>query len=101
MGDAADFLEEVAEIVRELRALGLAPVLVGGMALVILGSRRVTRDFDFVVSRPDDVLTPMLDVMYEHGFELIARVSEAGDVTATLSNRKVAGIRLRIDAPDS
>ena len=32
--------------------LGLEPVLVGGMALVVLGSRRVTRDYDLVV---DDI----------------------------------------------
>jgi hypothetical protein len=29
------------EIIRELGALGLGPVLVGGMAFVVLGSRRV------------------------------------------------------------
>jgi len=46
MTDPADHLQTVGEIVQGLRALGLEPVLVGGMALVVLGSRRVTRDFD-------------------------------------------------------
>jgi len=50
MAEPPDHLQRVAEIVRELRALDFEPVLVGGMALVILGSRRVTRDFDFVVA---------------------------------------------------
>ena len=85
MGDAADFLEEVAEIVRELRDLGLAPVLVGGMALVVLGSRRVTRDFDFVIPHPGDGdrLVATLDLFYNRGFELVSRVNAIGEVTAT------------------
>src|SRR5207247_9206473 len=44
MTDSGAGLETVGEIVEGLRALGLAPVMVGGMALVVLGSRRVTRD---------------------------------------------------------
>ena len=103
MGDAADFLEEVAEIVRELRDFGLAPVLVGGMALVVLGSRRVTRDFDFVIPHPGDGdrLVVTLDLFYTRGFELVSRVNAIGEVTATIANRKAAAIRLRLDAPRS
>ena len=56
MPGPSDYLDEVGAIVTELRDLGLAPVLVGGMALVILGSRRVTRDFDFVIAQPGDRL---------------------------------------------
>ena len=54
------YLEDVGAVVRELSGLGLTPVLVGGMALVILGSRRVTRDFDFVIAKPDDRLEVLL-----------------------------------------
>jgi hypothetical protein len=39
MPDPLDHLRTVGEIVDELRALNLDPVLVGGMALVVLGSR--------------------------------------------------------------
>jgi hypothetical protein len=53
MPDPMDHLQAVGKIVR---ALGLEPVLVGGMALVVLGSRRVTRDFDFVIAHPGDRL---------------------------------------------
>ena len=56
MPDPVDHLQTVGEIVQSLRALGLEPVLVGGMALVVLGSRRVTRDFDFVIAHPGDRL---------------------------------------------
>ena len=67
MAGSKDFLDEAAAIVKALRALGFEPVLVGGMALVILGSRRVTRDFDFVVAQPGDRLERMMDVFYDRG----------------------------------
>jgi hypothetical protein len=101
VAESKDLLDEAAEIAAALRALGLEPVLVGGMALVILGSRRVTRDFDFVIAHPGDRLKPMIDVFYDRGLELVSRLSEEGDVTATISNRRVASVRLRLDAPCS
>jgi hypothetical protein len=88
-------------VVEALEHLALRPVLVGGMALVVLGSRRVTRDFDLVVARPDAILGQLLDVLYDRGLELASRVDAAGDVTATIDNRRVAASRLRLDAPSS
>jgi len=101
MAGSKDFLDEAAAIAKALRALGFEPVLVGGMALVILGSRRVTRDFDFVIAQPGDRLGKMIDVFYDRGLELASRLSDDGDVAATISNRRVASIRLRLDAPSS
>ena len=100
MEDGKDHLESVGSVVEALAELGLEPVLVGGMALVVLGSRRVTRDFDFVVARPGDGLGRLLDAFYDRGLELACRVAE-GDVTATIDNRRVAAARLRLDAPAS
>jgi hypothetical protein len=77
----------VTEIAGQLAELGLLPVLVGGMAVVLLGSRRVTRDFDFVVELPGDRLAGSVDVFYDRGLELAVRLNEAGHVTATISNR--------------
>jgi hypothetical protein len=94
-----DYLSVVGELVGELRDLGLEPVLVGGMALVVLGSRRVTRDFDFVIPHPGDRLTRTIDLFYDRGLELVSRLDAAGDVTATIRNRHVASARLRLDAP--
>jgi hypothetical protein len=91
MTETGDHLDEVGAIVAALGDLGLAPVLVGGMALVVLGSRRVTRDFDFVIAHPRDRLAATIAVLYDRGLELVSRVS----------NRKVASIRLRLDAPAS
>lgn len=96
-----DYLNEVGEVVGALRGLGLEPVLVGGMALVVLGSRRVTRDFDFVIAQPGDRLTQVIDVLYDHRLELVSRLNDVGEATATITNRKVASIRLRLDAPAS
>lgn len=99
MPGAVDHLDTVGEVVEELRGLGLDPVLVGGMALVVLGSRRVTRDFDFVIAHPGERLAPAIDLFYDHGLELVARLNDVGEVTSTIASRKVAAIRLRLDAP--
>ena len=96
-----DHLDTVGEIVEGLRRLGLRPVLVGGMALVVLGSRRVTRDFDFLVKDPGDRRDDLLGQFYDRGIELASRLNENGDVVATIVNRTVAATRLRLDAPES
>jgi hypothetical protein len=101
MPDAASQLDEVGTVVEALTDLGLEPVLVGGMALVLIGSRRVTRDFDFVIGQPRESLEALVDVFYDRGLELASRLNEAGDVTATIDNRRVAVVRLRLDAPSS
>jgi hypothetical protein len=99
--DPTDHLETVGDIVEGLRTLGLDPVLVGGMALVILGSRRVTRDFDFVIAHPGDRLARTIGLFYDRGLDLVSRLNKSGEVIATISNRRVAAIRLRVDAPAS
>jgi hypothetical protein len=101
MREPVDHLHAVGRIVHGLRALGLKPVLVGGMALVILGSRRVTRDFDFVIEHPGDRLNRTIGLFYDRGLELVSRLNEMGEVISTIANRKVAAIRLRLDTPAS
>ena len=101
MPEAVDHLDEVASLVDSLTGLGLEPILVGGMAMVILGSRRVTRDFDFVIPQPGERLPQLVEIFYDRGLELAARVNGAGDVTATIDNPGVAVTRLRLDAPAS
>lgn len=99
MPDPSEFLGTVGGISHDLRALGLTPVMVGGMALVVLGSRRVTRDFDLVIARPGERLSEVVDIFYDRGLELVFRLTAAGDVAATLASRRVALVRLRLDAP--
>jgi hypothetical protein len=99
MKPAAAHLNAIGRVSRELSGLGLVPVMVGGMALVFLGSRRVTRDVDFVIPHPGDRIGELVDVMYGLGFALASRVNEAGDIVATIDNPRVAAIRIRTDAP--
>jgi len=101
MKEPTAHLDVVGSVVEALAELGLKPVLVGGMALVVLGSRRVTRDFDVLIARPGQALGALVDGFYDRGFELASRVSAEGEVTATISNRRVAAARLRLDAPAS
>ena len=101
MAEAAGQIQAVGEVIDDLRAMGLTPVLVGGMALVVRGSRRVTNDFDFVVAHPHDRLDRMLESLYTRGLELVSRLDDSGNVTTTLDNRSVAAARLRIDKPAS
>lgn len=99
--DANRHLVDVGAVTAALTGLGLTPILVGGMALVTLGSRRVTRDFDFVIQAPADRLPDLVDAFYDRGFELASRLDNDGDVTATIDSRRVALLRLRLDAPAS
>jgi len=101
MQNAAGLIDDAGRIVAALTTLGLEPILVGGMALVTIGSRRVTRDFDFVIPAPGDRLAALVGAFYDQGLELAARVDEAGDITATIDNRRIANIRLRVDRPSS
>lgn len=101
MAGPTDHLRSVATVLGELRGLGFEPVLVGGMALVVLGSRRVTRDFDFVVADPGSRLDSVVDLFYGQGLELVSRLDESANITATIDNPRVASVRLRLDAPAS
>jgi hypothetical protein len=61
----------------------------------------VTRDFDFVIAHPGDRLARTIDLFYDRGLELVSRLNDIGEVISTITNRKVAAIRLRLDAPAS
>lgn len=96
-----NYLQEIGTITQALEAAGVEPILIGGMALVILGSRRVTQDFDFVIAKPTQLLPEIVDIFYDKGLELVSRLDKAGNVLSTIDNRKIAAIRIRLDAPAS
>lgn len=54
-----------------------------------------------MIARPADRLSETIAVFYDRGLELVSRLNETGDVTATIANRRVAAARLRLDAPGS
>jgi hypothetical protein len=96
-----DFLAAVGELLNDLAPLGIEPTLVGGMALVTLGSSRVTRDFDFLVAEEARDQKKLIQVFYRHGLELVSGADELGNVIRTIDTQKVAWARLRIDRPRS
>lgn len=96
-----DFIAAVGELLKALAPFGYEPTLVGGMALVTLGSTRVTRDFDFLVIEAAREQHALLEVFYRHGFELASRTDEHGNVVRTIDSPEVAGVRLRIDRPST
>lgn len=100
MPPGADPLKEILPLLTDLEEKGLQPVLVGGMALVVLGSQRVTKDFDFLVSSPD-LSQDLVRVIYRHGFELVTKLNKSGEVERTVDNATVATARLKLDKPRS
>ncbi len=96
-----DFIESVGELLKDVTELGYTPTLVGGMALVTLGSPRVTKDFDFLIGKGAREHKELIQVFYERGFELVSKIDTLGNVVATIDNEGVACARLRIDQPDS
>ena len=96
-----NYLDIVGQIIKELETHNLTPVLVGGMAFVILGSQRVTKDFDFLISEDARNLEELLQIFYSHGLELASKVNKQGEVVRTIDNKKIAYNRLQIDKPES
>ena len=96
-----DYLKTIGTLIAKLETNGVETVLVGGMALVILGSQRVTNDFDFLVSLQNSTTEKIITVFYQHGFELVAKLNEQGEVIRTIANKKVAILRVKLDEPQS
>lgn len=101
MANKSDHLEQVLALVTELEKKGFQPVLVGGIALVLLGSQRVTKDFDFLISRHNLTVKDFVEVFYKHGFELATKLNKQGEILRTIDNPRVAAIKLKEDLPDS
>lgn len=101
MKKETDHLTIVAELSEALALKGFTPVLVGGMALVIMGSRRVTWDFDFIISLQSAVIDDMVDIFYKKGFELVSKLDGKNNVIRTIDNKNIANARLKIDVPES
>ena len=96
-----DQIEKMLALVEAFESENLSPILVGGMALVLLGSQRITKDFDFVIARQDAVIETTVDIFYKHSFELISKFTPNREILRTIDNPKVASVRLKLDAPDS
>ena len=101
MAASFDLLEAVEALADALESKGFEPVLIGGMALVILGSQRVTRDFDFLVSTQGPRVQELVGVMYRHDLKLVTKLNAAGEVVRTGDNLRVAAARVKTESSRS
>ena len=101
MTDKTDHLRRIIVLSQALEKKGFQPVLVGGIALVLMGSQRVTRDFDFLISLRDSSAEKIAAVFYEQGFELVTKFNNQGEVLRTIDSQNIASIKLKKDLPDS
>ena len=93
-------LDRIVPLANALEAKGFQPILIGGMALVVLGSRRITADFDFLVSA-QAVPPDLVEAFYREGFELVTKFDPEGGVKRTIDNPRVAAARMNMDKPPS
>jgi hypothetical protein len=71
------------------------------MALVLLGSQRVTRDFDLLVSTQGPPTEDLVRLMCRHHLELVTKFSPERDVKRTVDNVRIAVARLKAERPRS
>ena len=98
---AADHLAAVESLADDLGRAGFDPVLVGGMALVILGSQRITKDFDFLVASSGASTRDLVRIMYRHRLELVTKVGPGGEVLRTVDSPRVANAKIGGSQPRS
>lgn len=91
----------VTKLLHELDRLGYSATLIGGTALIILGSDRVTKDADFLMTKFARDQKELIQAFYKHGFEMISKLNDKKDVVRTIDNANVAFARLQIDVPVS
>lgn len=95
---ATNQLALAVEILSELGKCGIETTMIGGMALVTLGSQRVTQDYDFLVDQKFREQRELINIFYKHGFEFVSRM-EKGKIIRTVDNANVAFARMQIDEP--
>lgn len=96
-------IRALSNVIRNLRDIGIEPVLVGGMALVMLGSRRITQDTDLVIKKPEtlDEAKKLTGAMFGAGFRYVTRIKKGEEPTSWIDNANIAAARQQIDEPDT
>lgn len=90
--------ERLLEVVEHLEENGVVPVLVGGMALVVLGSTRTTRDFDLAVADREEVRRASVTALYRRGFHLVSKWDDENyRPVRVIDNENVAKARVVMD----
>ena len=94
-----ELLVAAAAVAMELEAAGFQPVLVGGMALVLLGSQRVTKDYDFLVTVAGPPIDTIVDAMYRRNLELVTKFTPEKEVLRSIDNVRVAVSKIKGEQP--
>ncbi|EKD51873.1 MAG: hypothetical protein ACD_62C00169G0016 [uncultured bacterium] len=91
----------IGDILNDLVVQGWRPVMIGGLALVILGSERVTRDVDFVIKNPRHRIDEFVKTFYKKGFVLASQINDRGQIIKTFKTKQEAIHHLKINKPTS
>jgi hypothetical protein len=91
----------LAKMVRRLRNAGCEPVLIGGMALIVYGSSRVTFDTDLLTTRPRDLdqAKRLMAAVFGVDFVYVTRFDANGLPVSWIDVPNVAAARLMMDGP--
>jgi 1-aminocyclopropane-1-carboxylate deaminase/D-cysteine desulfhydrase-like pyridoxal-dependent ACC family enzyme len=100
-GPSYDYIAQVGKLIAALKDVRANAVLVGGMALVVRGSQRVTKDFDLLISECLRQNRELMQLFYTHGFELVSKLNAMGEVVRTVDNHRVAYAKLQKDKVQS
>lgn len=75
MVERFEYQEPYENVIRSLRSRRIPTVLIGGAAMVLHGSDRLTKDVD-IVTRD---LKTSIDILYECGFQVVAGIKKLED----------------------
>ncbi|MDI6794379.1 MAG: hypothetical protein QME81_16195 [bacterium] len=94
---------KLKQVIRNLEAAKFIPIFVGGLALTLFGSDRVTFDCDLVSKRPKNMeeAKSLIRAMYKAKCYYVSNVDKDGNPVAYIDNANVAASRIMIDKPDT
>jgi hypothetical protein len=88
---------QAAELTRELMERGIVPIVVGGVAMRIYDSPRVTQDLDLAIRTLD--VDDIIDLMYDLGYLLVTGVDD--EAAHLAADRSAAQRWLAVENPGS
>ena len=96
-----ELLVAAAAVAMELEAAAFQPVLVGGMALVLLGSQRVPKHYEFLVTVAGPPIDTMVNSMYRRDLHLVTRFTPVEEVLRTIDTMRVAVTKIKRERPNN
>lgn len=91
------FQKIITEILRPLRKSRIEYCIIGGLAVILLGVRRGTSDFDVVIS--EDKIEDALKIIYNRGFKLVTGIDDQKGRLYCCATLKQAIAYFKLTAP--